>query len=68
LYCFAFTFIPPYVTHTESSGEDWEGEGWLAASLGRVVVLGIVALAGLSGFGAVRTAWNFMEHLKHGRR
>jgi hypothetical protein len=64
LYAFAFTFIPPYITtvRRDTSGEDWEGEGWLASSLGRVVVLGIVALAGLSGFGAVRTAWNFVEH------
>ncbi|KAL7421922.1 hypothetical protein Q5752_003694 [Cryptotrichosporon argae] len=42
--------------------EGWEGEGWLASSLGRVVVLGVIVLAGLSGLGAVRTAWDFFEH------
>lgn len=46
-----------------SSGpEGWEGSGWLASSLGRVIVLGVVVLGGLSGFGAVRTAWNFIEY------
>ena len=70
LYCFAFSFIPPYAS-TVGKGplsEDWEGDGWLSSALGRVVVLGVVALAGLSGFGAVRTAWNFVEHIKHGQR
>lgn len=100
LYCFMFTFIPPYVTSAsplspdipvipvnETMGdttgmdldnvdnladldmaEGWEGEGWLASTLGRVVVLGVVTLAGLSGFGAMRTAWNFIEHRRHGKR
>lgn len=35
--------------------------------MGRVVVLGIVVLGGLSGFGAVRTAWVFLEHMVRGR-
>ena len=70
LYCFGFSCIPPYATTVRSdpSNEDWEGDGWLSSALGRVVVLGIIALAGLSGFGAVRTAWNFVEHLKHEKR
>lgn len=42
--------------------EDWGKGGWLEPSLGRVVVCGIVVLGGLSGFGAVRTAWNFYEN------
>jgi hypothetical protein len=46
--------------------EGWEGEGWLASSLGRVVVLGVVVLGALSGFGAVRTALNFYEQIKGG--
>ena len=46
-----------------SSGpEGWEGGGWLAPSLGRVVVLGVVVLGGLSGLGAVRSAWEYIEH------
>ena len=45
-----------------SGPEGWEGGGWLAPSLGRVVVLGVVVLGTLSGFGAVRTAWGFFEH------
>ena len=47
-----------------SSGpEGWEGGGWLAPSLGRVVVLGVVVLGGLSGLGAVRSAWEYVEHV-----
>lgn len=78
LYVFAFTRIPPYVTTQESvpdthpadraewsaGPEGWEKGGWLAASLGRVVVLGIVVLGCLSGFGAIRTAWGFLEHAR----
>lgn len=73
LYGFLFTRIPPYVTAVpeeltdDGTKEGWEGEGWLASSMGRVIVLGIIVLGGLSGFGAVRTAWNFIEHLKAGR-
>jgi hypothetical protein len=51
-----------------SSLEGWEGEGWLAPSLGRLVVLGVIVLGLLSGFGAVRTAWGFMEHIWGGGR
>jgi hypothetical protein len=29
--------------------------------LGRVVVLGVVVMGALSGLGAVRTAWMFLE-------
>lgn len=46
--------------------EGWEGEGWLASSLGRVVVLGVVVLGALSGFGALRTALNFFENIHGG--
>lgn len=46
--------------------EGWEGEGWLASSLGRVVVLGVVVLGALSGFGALRTALNFFENIRGG--
>lgn len=46
--------------------EGWEGEGWLASSLGRVVVLGVVVLGALSGFGALRTALNFFENIQGG--
>jgi hypothetical protein len=57
------------LVHWSTSGpEGWEGGGWLASSLGRVVVLGVVVLGGLSGFGAVRTAWDFMEHIWGGGR
>ncbi len=45
-----------------SRPEGWEGGGWLAPSLGRVVVLGVFVLGTLSGFGAMRTAWGFWEH------
>ncbi|OCF39646.1 hypothetical protein I317_06557 [Kwoniella heveanensis CBS 569] len=45
-----------------SGREGWEEGGWLAPSLGRVVVLGVLTLGSLSGFGAVRSAWNFFEH------
>jgi hypothetical protein len=54
LYAFVFTRIPPYITSDET-----EWSGWLAPCLGRVVVLGVIALGGLSGFGAVRTTWTF---------
>lgn len=73
LYGFLFTQIPPYVTAVpeevtqDGTKEGWEGEGWLASTMGRVIVLGIIVLGGLSGFGAVRTAWNFGEHLRAGR-
>ena len=50
------------VKWTTSGPEGWEGEGWLAPSLGRLIVLGVVVLGVLSGFGAVRTAWGFFEH------
>ncbi|ORY32871.1 Abscisic acid G-protein coupled receptor-domain-containing protein [Naematelia encephala] len=53
---------------TESGPEGWEGEGWLAPSLGRLVALGVVVLATLSGFGAARTAWGFFEHASAGTR
>ncbi|OWZ78966.1 hypothetical protein C365_02615 [Cryptococcus neoformans Bt85] len=51
-----------------SGPEGWEQGGWLAPSLGRVVVLGVVILGSLSGFGAVRSAWNFFEHRRAGSR
>lgn len=54
LYVFTFTRIPPYVT---SDTETWSG--WLAPAFGRVVVMGVIVLGGLSGFGAVRTTWAF---------
>ncbi|KAK4685669.1 hypothetical protein P7C73_g4469, partial [Tremellales sp. Uapishka_1] len=50
------------VSWSTSTPEGWEGGGWLAPSLGRVVVLGVVVLGALSGLGAVRTAWGFIEH------
>nr|WVH01961.1 golgi pH regulator [Naematelia aurantialba] len=53
---------------TESGPEGWEGEGWLAPSLGRLVALGVIVLATLSGFGAARTAWGFFEHASAGTR
>ena len=75
LYCFLFSCIPPYVTSTtpqgpseSTSNQDWDGDGWLASGLGRVIVLGVVILGGLSGFGAMRTTWNFLEHIRHGKR
>jgi hypothetical protein len=49
-----------------SGREGWEEGGWLASSMGRVVVLGVLILGSLSGFGAVRTAWTFCEHLLTG--
>ena len=75
LYCFLFSFIPPYITAidpTTAIPEDGETppvvedqpEGWLAPSLGRLVVLGVVILSGLSGFAAVRTVWNFYEQVR----
>ena len=57
--------LPGSVSWTEGP-EGWEGEGWLASSLGRVVVLGVVVLGALSGFGAVRTALNFYEQIRGG--
>jgi hypothetical protein len=59
------TSIPGSVGWTEGP-EGWEGEGWLASSLGRVVVMGVIVLGALSGFGAVRTALNFYEQIKGG--
>ncbi|RSH87209.1 hypothetical protein EHS25_003118 [Saitozyma podzolica] len=35
-----------------SGREGWEEGGWLASSMGRVVVLGVLILGSLSGFGA----------------
>jgi hypothetical protein len=49
--------------------DDWEGGGgWLAPSLGRVVVLGILIMAALSGIGAVKTAWDYLEQAAGGGR
>ncbi|ODO09120.1 hypothetical protein I350_02720 [Cryptococcus amylolentus CBS 6273] len=62
----AATLDEAIVQWSTSGPEGWEQGGWLAPSLGRVVVLGIVVLGGLSGFGAVRTAWNFFEHHRAG--
>lgn len=56
LYLFLFSWIPPYVTAAT------DGSGWLAPALGRVVVLGVIVLGALSGFGAVRSAWAFYLH------
>ncbi|OWT40322.1 hypothetical protein C362_01941 [Cryptococcus neoformans Bt1] len=56
------------VQWSTSGPEGWEQGGWLAPSLGRVVVLGVVILGSLSGFGAVRSAWNFFEHRRAGSR
>jgi hypothetical protein len=74
IYIFLFTRIPPYITtvapilspdeageYDSSQHEGWEGGGWLEPSLGRVVVLGVVVMGALSGLGAVRTAWIFLE-------
>jgi hypothetical protein len=62
--------VEPVIPHGSVSWtegpEGWEGEGWLASSLGRVVVLGVVVLGALSGFGAVRTALNFYENIQGG--
>ncbi len=41
--------------------EGWQKGGWLEPSLGRVLACGVVVLGGLSGLGAVRTSWNFIE-------
>jgi hypothetical protein len=46
---------------TMSNQEGWQKGGWLEPSLGRVLACGVVVLGGLSGLGAVRTAWNFVE-------
>ncbi|KAK8864574.1 hypothetical protein IAR55_001824 [Kwoniella newhampshirensis] len=56
------------VQWSTSGPEGWEEGGWLAPSLGRVVVLGVVTLGSLSGFGAVRSAWNYFEHINAGSR
>ncbi|WWC70164.1 uncharacterized protein I206_104112 [Kwoniella pini CBS 10737] len=58
----ASTIDEAIVQWSTSGPEGWEEGGWLAPSLGRVVVLGVLVLGSLSGFGAVRTAWNFFEH------
>ncbi|KAJ9097829.1 hypothetical protein QFC19_006697, partial [Naganishia cerealis] len=50
-----------YAFEYYSQQQLWRKGGWLEPSLGRVVVLGVVVLGGLSGLGAVRTAWNFIE-------
>ena len=47
---------------SETAGEGWQHGGWLEPFLGRVVVCGIVIMGTLSGFGAVRTAWDFWEN------
>lgn len=52
------------VEWSTSGPEGWEGGGWLASSLGRVVVLGIVVIAGLSGVGAIVTAWDYLEQAR----
>ncbi|ORX35751.1 Abscisic acid G-protein coupled receptor-domain-containing protein [Kockovaella imperatae] len=61
LYCFLFSCIPPYLTAVDADSTGWH---WLSPLLGRLLVLGIVSLAGLSGYGAVRTAWIFYEHAR----
>jgi hypothetical protein len=50
-----------YAFEYYSQQQMWRKGGWLEPSLGRVVVCGVVVLGGLSGLGAVRTAWNFVE-------
>lgn len=50
-----------YAFEYYSQQQMWRKGGWLEPSLGRVVVCGVVVLGGLSGLGAVRTAWNFIE-------
>ncbi|KIR59692.1 hypothetical protein I314_04688 [Cryptococcus bacillisporus CA1873] len=62
----ASTIDEAIVQWSTSGPEGWEQGGWLAPSLGRVVVLGVVILGSLSGFGAVRSAWNFFEHRRAG--
>lgn len=37
-------------------------------SLGRVVVLGVLIMASLSGIGAVKTAWDYLERAAGGGR
>lgn len=64
LYIFLFTRIPPYITAID----DWDGGGWLVPSLGRVVVLGVLTMASLSGIGAVKTAWDYLEQAAGGGR
>lgn len=51
-----------------SGPEGWESGGWLAPSLGRVVVLGVLVIAGLSGIGAVVTAWDYLEEAAGAKR
>lgn len=53
--------IEDAIVQWSSGREGWEGGGWLESSLGRVVVLGVVVIAGLSGIGAVVTAWDYLE-------
>lgn len=50
-----------YAFEYYSQQQMWRKGGWLEPSLGRVVVCGVVVLGGLSGLGAVRTSWNFIE-------
>ncbi|WVR06897.1 hypothetical protein IAU60_003933 [Kwoniella sp. DSM 27419] len=64
----ASTVQEAIVQWSTSGPEGWEQGGWLAPSLGRVVVLGVLTLGSLSGFGAVRSAWNFFEHVGAGSR
>ncbi|WVO15091.1 hypothetical protein L204_102735 [Cryptococcus depauperatus] len=64
----ATTLDETIVQWSTSGPEGWEQGGWLSPSLGRVVVLGVVVLGGLSGFGAVRSAWNFFEHHRAGSK
>ncbi|KAL1411436.1 hypothetical protein Q8F55_002392 [Vanrija albida] len=52
------------VEWSTSGPEGWERGGWLASSLGRVVVLGVVVIAGLSGVGAIVTAWDYLEQAR----
>ena len=69
LYIFLFTRLPPYITvHIDADGdgvEDWASwAGWVAPAMGRLVFMGVICLGGLSGFGAVRTAWMFYERTR----
>lgn len=69
LYIFLFTRLPPYITvHVDADGdgvEDWANwAGWVAPAMGRLVFMGVICLGGLSGFGAVRTAWMFWERTR----
>lgn len=69
VYIFIFTRLPPYITvHIDADGdgvEDWASwAGWVAPAMGRLVFMGVICLGGLSGFGAVRTAWMFWERTR----